>query len=260
MSTPVIADLSEAVHWRDEPHHFTLLSTPHYTIFVGDLPPHDQTLLHAHCSPSAGVALISTYDITNVILSDPVHAKQAPAPISIAKGAFMKYTSTPENPHIHQYSSTDHRSIFLVIESPLGRVVGPPTPLLSISAPSQVAVRHELADATFASAATITLPHGCTISVHAAPADEEILLSRLLARLEGPPLRLLDVRTPADVAIEHLQYNKCDPPAQAYLLSRFSNTKGADDCMTITNAAHETAQLVIIDYFAAHEVATEQPR
>lgn len=252
--------LTEAVHWRDDPSHVILLSTPQYNVLIGDLPPHDKTRLHTHTYPTICLALITTHGIRNWVLSDPVLANQQPSPISIPQGAMLTYSCTPDNPHIHEYYSSGYRSLFLVVESPLARVTGAPAPQMAIDVLPRVTVCHAMEDIPFASAATLTVPEGCSVRLHVNASDGDKLLIRLLISLEGSPLHLLDIRTPPDGSVERLQYDKCDPPAEVYVLSGFSNTPSTDEYTTITNTTKQQTKIVVMDYFATENVANASPQ
>lgn len=256
-STPLPSQ--EAPEWRHEPHHITLRETVDYTIFVGHLPPHDRCSLHAHYNPTVCLSLISIIDVTDHVVSDPIRRKQTPSPISIAKGTLLSYNSTPSNPHVHKYTSDAHPSLFLCIESPLGRAIGPPSPLMSIDVLPHVSVRHHGEDLPFASAAVATLPPGCTVRIHVNTLDGEKVLCRLMTTLMGPALDLLDVRSSPDHVIEHLRYDKYDPPKLAFAITNFRG-KGFDsnESTTITNNTAHSCEVFIIDFFTKENSTTSQ--
>lgn len=261
MATESIANrLKHAVHWSQDPSHVPLRRTPEYSIMIGALPPHDKTLLHSHLYPSICLALITTHGILNHVVSDPVLAEQSPSPVSIEQGTILTYEATPDNPHIHEYASSDHPSLFLGIETPLARLTGPPTPQLATDLLPGVIATHSLQELPFGSAVTLAIQDGSTVRLHVNASNGDRLLIRLIVVLAGPPIHLLDVRTAPDVSVERLTYEKSDPPSQIYLLSGFSSARDAAEATTISNATKATATIAIIDTFANEDLAVGKPQ
>lgn len=247
-STPTSQSL-EAVHWREEPHHKLLSQNDEYTIFAGHLPAHQRCALHSHYHPTLCVALMDIFDVTDHVVSDPIRRDQKPSPISFQQGTILSYNCTESNPHIHEYWANAHPSLFLAIESPLGRTTGSPTPPIPIDVLPNVSVRHEAKDVAFASAVILTLPPGCTAKVHVKALDDEKVLCRLMTSLSGPTLDLLDVRFSPDLQNEHVCYEEIDPPKLAFALSNFSCRPDVKENTTLTNKTAETAEIVVLDYF-----------